>query len=460
MGKNVLCFDLGASSGRGIIAEELDGKLNLEEIHRFPNNIIEKEDGVYWDFDHLMREIKEGIKKAVKKIPEIASIGIDTWGCDYGWLKENGELLREPRCYRTEIPQEIIEEVHAHIPLEKLYSINGNAYFNFNSIYQIYNDVKSEKILELGGKEILFMPNLIFYHLTGIKTWEYSIASTSGLLNARERNWSKEIFEKLGIKNEIVGEIYHPSSFSHKLSDEIKRELGIEQDIEVSLVAGHDSACAVVGAPLKSESGYLINGTWSLLGVENGHPITDPTGIEKGIVNEGSVNRRIRFMNMMIGMWTLQRLKKEWNDEGMNIGFGDFKAFAETSKEEGHLEIDADFTYPENMENLIREKFQKIYGYELGGKEDVLRVAYNSMGNRYAEAVKLIEELSGRKIQELVLVGGGIQDKFLVDTVAKYTELPIVLGPIEASVVGNAIMQLATVGEIKNIDTIRERVSC
>lgn len=460
MEKSVLCFDLGASSGRGIIVKVKERKFKLEEMHRFPNNIIQKEGDVYWDYKHLMREIKQGIKKAMEKDPAIASIGIDTWGCDYGWLKEDGELLREPRCYRSEIPQELIDEVHAHIPLERLYSINGNAYFNFNSIYQIYHDIKNEKILEQGAKELLFMPNLIFYHLTGFKTWEYSIASTSGLLDARNRDWSEEIFEKLGLRREIVGEIYHPSTFSHKLSDEIKRELGIERDIQISLIAGHDSACAVIGAPLKDKSGYLINGTWSLLGVENEEPITDPVGIEKGIVNEGSVNKRIRLMNMVIGMWTLQRLKKEWNEEGMEIGFENFQTMAKSSDETGYLEIDSDFTYPESMERLIVEKFERKYGRRLSTKEEILKVAYNSMGNRYAEAVKLIENLSSRKIEELVLVGGGIQDGFLVDTVSKFTELPIVLGPVEASVVGNAIMQFATVGTERNIDKIKEKVTC
>ncbi|MEG0584415.1 MAG: FGGY family carbohydrate kinase, partial [Cetobacterium sp.] len=179
---SVLCFDLGASSGRAIIARYKQDNLELKEIHRFSTETLKEDKKTYWNFDHIMNEIKIGIKKALKEDNDIESIGIDTWGCDYGWIDKNGNLLRNPRSYRTEIPDKVIQEVHKKISSEKHYEICGNAYFNFNTIYQLYYDINYEKIFSKGAQEFLFIPNLIYYKLTGKKIWEYTIASTSGLL--------------------------------------------------------------------------------------------------------------------------------------------------------------------------------------------------------------------------------------------------------------------------------------
>lgn len=457
--KSVLSFDLGASSGRAIIVNMQDYNFTLDEIHRFPNNILQCEEQIFWDFENILHEIKIGIKKALEKNPNIDSIGIDTWGCDYGWLDRDGNLLRNPRSYRTNISQEIIDEVHNKINLERLYEINGNAYFNFNSIYQIYSDINREKIFQNGGKEILFMPNLILYFLTGEKSWEYTIASTSGLLNAKERNWSQEIFEKLEIPFEIKGEISYPGEKSFYLKKEIQEELQLDKPIKVSLIAGHDSACAVIGAPLKNKSSYLINGTWSLLGIESEEPFTDKIGIKSGIVNEGSIDKKIRFMAMIIGTWLLQKLKQEWNETGDNIGYKDFDMLVRQSNLDGEIEIDSEFIFPASMEKLICEKYEKKYKKSISKKQDILKIVYNSLGNQYKQAKDLIETLTDNKLEELVMVGGGVQDKYLIETVKRYINLPIVLGPVESSVIGNAIVQFIALKEIENIDEIRKNIN-
>lgn len=456
--KSVLCFDLGASSGRAIIASFLDNNLKLKEIHRFSTEILEKDKKIYWNFNHILKEIKIGIKKAFEIDQNIESIGIDTWGCDYGWLDKNGDLIRDPRSYRTEIPDRVIKEVHEKLSSEDHYKICGNAYFNFNSIYQLYYDIKKEKILEKGAKEFLFMPNLIFYHLTGEKIWEYTIASTSGLLDANEKKWSKTIFEKLDLPDEIKGEISYPGNIFYPLKDEILKELGLSKKVKISLVTGHDSACAVIGAPLDNESAYLINGTWSLLGIENENAITSTIGIKKGLVNEGSLNKKVRFMSMIIGTWILQKLKIEWNKIGEEIDFKDFEKIARESSIENEIEIDEKFLFPESMEELIKNRYLEKYSIEINEKKDVLKVAYNSLGNRYKESLDLIEKLSEKEIKNIVLLGGGNQDKFLLETIKKYLNIPILLGPIEASVIGNALVQLLTVKEVEDIYTVRKNL--
>ena len=455
---SVLCFDLGASSGRAIIARYKQDNLELKEIHRFSTETLKEDKKTYWNFNHIMNEIKIGIKKALKEDNDIESIGIDTWGCDYGWIDKNGNLLRNPRSYRTEIPDKVIQEVHRKISSEKHYEICGNAYFNFNTIYQLYYDINYEKILSKGAQEFLFIPNLIYYKLTGKKIWEYTIASTSGLLDAKNKKWSNVIFDKLELPLEIKGDITYPGEFMFSLKKEIMEELKITKKINVTLIAGHDSACAVIGAPLGESSAYLINGTWSLLGIENDKAITDSIGYKKGLVNEGSLNKKIRFMSMMIGTWILQKLRSEWKESGENIEFKEFERLVSQSKISGEIDITEKFLTPDNMENLIKEEYLKKYKIQVEEKKDILKIAYNSLGNRYKESLDLIEKLSEKEIKNIVLLGGGNQDNFLIKTIKEYLNLPVELGPIEASVTGNALVQLMALGEIKNIDEVRKKI--
>ena len=453
---SVLCFDLGASSGRAIIAKYKQNRLELKEIHRFSTDTLKENEKIYWDFNHIMREIKLGIKKALEEDENIESIGIDTWGCDYGWIDKNGKLLRNPRSYRTEIPEKVIEEVHKRISSKEHYEICGNAYFNFNTIYQLYYDINYEKLLSKGAKEFLFIPNLIYYSLTGEKIWEYTIASTSGLVDAKNKKWSNTIFDKLDMPSEIKGEISYPGKTVYPLKNEVMKELNIDKKIDVCLIAGHDSACAVIGAPLEKNSAYLINGTWSLLGIENEQAIIDTIGREKGLVNEGSLNKKIRFMAMIIGTWILQKLKTEWKESGENIDFKDFEKMANQSEIGGEIDITEEFLTPDSMEKLIIDSYLKKYSIGVKEKKDILKIAYNSLGNRYKESLDLIEKLSQQKIENIVLLGGGNQDRFLIKTIREYLNLPIELGPIEASVTGNALVQLMTLSKIESIDEARK----
>ena len=438
--KSVLCLDLGASSGRAIIVTN-NNCLELNEVHRFPTKTLNKNGKIYWDLPYILNEIKIGIKKALKENSNIQSLGIDTWGCDYGWLDENGQLFRNPRSYRTCIPQKVIDEVHNKISLEEHYNICGNGHFAFNSIYQLYYDIKYENILESGAKEFLFMPNLILYYLTGEKVWEYTIASTSGLLNAENRDWSKTIFQKLEIPSTIKGELTHPGTTSYFLKDEILKELDISQNIPIVCVPGHDSACAVIGANLDNNSAYLINGTWSLLGVELSKTITDLVGLKKGLVNEGSLEKKIRFMSMTIGTLPLQSLRNQWKKENENIDFKDFSNLAKNSILNNHIEITEEFLITSDIENLIKDKYFKKYRCVINSKEDILRIIYNSLGNNYRESLELIKTLSNKEINNVVLLGGGNQDSFLIEIIRKSFDCSIIIGPIEASVTGNALIQ-------------------
>lgn len=458
MKTSVLSFDIGASSGRGILVTYEKNKFHMEEIHRFTNPIISKQDNFYWNVEHLLKEIKSGIKKAYVQNGDFKSLGIDTWGCDYGWIDENGKLIGNPRCYRSDLGEELIQQVHKKLPLEDLYSINGNAFFPFNSIYQIYNDIYIDKVLEKGGKELLFMPNLLMYMLTGKKSWEYTIASTTGLMDAKERKWSDNIFKTLDIPRSILGDISHPMEQEYSIKSEILEELGIESDIKVTEVATHDSASAVIGAALGEKSAYLINGTWSLLGIESSEPIINSDGVKKGLVNEGSSDKKIRFLNLIIGTWLFQKLKEEWNKGEEKYDYSDFSRLGRESIKEEFIEITNEFISPANMEELIKEKYKEKYKETLEGKKEVLRVVYNTLANQYMESLNLIEEYSGINLEEIVMVGGGTQDDFLVDSVKKYTGKQIKLGPIEASALGNAVCQLVKAGVFESIEDYKSKV--
>lgn len=442
---SVLCFDLGASSGRGVIVTEIDNNYKMQEIHRFTTKTKKINSKIYWDFNYILQEIKIGIEKAFKINSSIKSIAFDTWGCDYGWLDENGNLLRDPRSYREPISKDIIDKVHSLISFKEHYKICGNGHFNFNTIYQLYYDIHKEKILEKKGKEFLFIPNLIFYFLTGKKLWEFTIASTSGLLNIDERNWSKEIFKRLNFPENIKGGISKCENISYPLKKSLVEKLGLKKDILVTLAPGHDSACAVVGAPLNEKSAYLINGTWSLLGIEHSHSITNSLAMEKSLVNEGSIKNKIRFMSMNIGTWLFQKLKDEWKGKGEVFTYTDFQNLAKKSNTDFYLSIDTSYLTTEDMEEKIKKHYFEKYSINIKEKSDILKVIYNSLGNTYKEAFNLIKNLSKKEIDNIVLLGGGNQDKLLIETIKKSLNIPVIIGPIEASILGNAYVQFETI---------------
>ena len=465
--KAVLAFDYGASSGRlvlGILNEDTK-KIELKEMHRFKNCSVKLNQYEYWDFPYLYNELKEGLKKVFSKESvvtseniEVLGLGVDTWGVDYGWIDEKGELLSLPICYRDTRTEQVFEEVHSKVSLEEIFNETGVQFYSFNSIYQIFYDIHKRKVLEKGAKQLQFMPNLFAYFLTGKKSWEYTISSTSGMVNIDNKKWSKKIFEKLDIPESIVGDIEHGGQVLAPLKETIQKELGIKP-LNVILTASHDSAAAIAGAPLVENSLYVINGTWSIIGFESDVPVVNEEAFKNNIVNEGGIEKKARVLKMIPGLWILQQLKKIFNEKNIDIDYSDFGNMAKKSNLISFVDLENErFLHAEKMDMEIKA-YCKETGQEVPETdEDLLRVAYNSLKKQYSKSIKELEKLVGNEFTSIIAIGGGIQDKFLCQEISDETDRVIKAGPIEASAFGNIITQFIALGLVKNLEEGREIV--
>jgi len=465
--KAVLAFDYGASSGRlvlGILNEDTK-KIELKEMHRFKNCSVKLNQYEYWDFPYLYNELKEGLKKVFAKESivnneniEVLGLGVDTWGVDYGWIDEKGELLSLPICYRDTRTEEVFEEVHSKVSLEEIFNETGVQFYSFNSVYQIFYDIHKRKVLEKGAKQLQFMPNLFAYFLTGKKSWEYTISSTSGMVNIDNKKWSKKIFEKLDIPESIVGDIEHGGQVLAPLKETIQKELGIKP-LNVILTASHDSAAAIAGAPLVENSLYVINGTWSIIGFESDVPVVNEEAFKNNIVNEGGIEKKARVLKMIPGLWILQQLKKIFNEKNLDIDYSDFGNMAKKSNLISFVDLENErFLHAEKMDMEIKA-YCKETGQEVPETdEDLLRVAYNSLKKQYSKSIKELEKLVGNEFTSIIAIGGGIQDKFLCQEISDETDRVIKAGPIEASAFGNIITQFIALGLVKNLEEGREIV--
>ena len=465
--KAVLAFDYGASSGRlvlGILNEDTK-KIEMKEMHRFKNCSVKLNQYEYWDFPYLYNELKEGLKKVFAQESivtseniEVLGLGVDTWGVDYGWIDEKGELLSLPICYRDTRTEEVFEEVHSKVSLEEIFKETGVQFYSFNSVYQIFYDIHKRKVLEKGAKQLQFMPNLFAYFLTGKKSWEYTISSTSGMVNIDNKKWSKKIFEKLDIPESIVGDIEHGGQVLAPLKETIQKELGIKS-LNVILTASHDSAAAIAGAPLVEKSLYVINGTWSIIGFESDVPVVNKEAFKNNIVNEGGIEKKARVLKMIPGLWILQQLKKIFNEKNLNIDYSDFGNMAKKSNLISFVDLENErFLHAEKMDIEIKT-YCKETGQEVPETdEDLLRVAYNSLKKQYSKSIKELEKLVGNEFTSIIAIGGGIQDKFLCQEISDETDRVIKAGPIEASAFGNIITQFIALGLVKNLEEGREIV--
>ena len=465
--KAVLAFDYGASSGRlvlGILNEDTK-KIELKEMHRFKNCSVKLNQYEYWDFPYLYNELKEGLKKVFAKESivnneniEVLGLGVDTWGVDYGWIDEKGELLSLPICYRDTRTEEVFEEVHSKVSLEEIFNETGVQFYSFNSIYQIFYDIHKRKVLEKGAKQLQFMPNLFAYFLTGKKSWEYTISSTSGMVNIDNKKWSKKIFEKLDIPESIVGDIEHGGQVLAPLKETVQKELGIKP-LNVILTASHDSAAAIAGAPLVENSLYVINGTWSIIGFESDVPVVNEEAFKNNIVNEGGIEKKARVLKMIPGLWILQQLKKIFNEKNIDIDYSDFGNMAKKSNLISFVDLENErFLHAEKMDIEIKT-YCKETGQEVPeSDEDLLRVAYNSLKKQYSKSIKELEKLVGNEFTSIIAIGGGIQDKFLCQEISDETDRVIKAGPVEASAFGNIITQFIALGPVKNLEEGREIV--
>ena len=457
----MLAFDFGASSGRALLGIFDGEKLAIEEIHRFLNEPVEVGTNLYWDILRLFHEIKQGILKCVNSgHKDISSIAIDTWGVDFGLLDERGDLIGNPFHYRDPRTNGIPEEVFRLIPKEELYSITGTEIMKINSLFQLYSlKLHAPSVLN-NAKTLLFTPDLFNYFLTGKKLTEYSIASTSQIIDAEERDWSSGIIERLGLPRCLFTKIIPSGSIAGMLSHRIAEELGIKQ-MPVVAVAGHDTQSAIASIPAGDENFiYISCGTWSLMGVEADHPVINEKSRRLAFTNEGGVGNKITFHKNIMGLWLLQECKRQWEREGKSFSFAELETLAKNSEPfKSFIDPDVDeFSSPGNMPRKIAG-FCKRTGQPVPQTEgEIVICIAQSLAMKYRQTLENLEDILGRSYPVINMVGGGIKDKLLCRLTANSTGKRVCAGPAEATAIGNLLLQAMALGGLKNLEEIRQVV--
>lgn len=459
--KGYLAFDFGASSGRLMLGSLEDGKLVLEELHRFANDPVYANGTMYWDFLRLLHEMKQGLKKvAHREDIEIQAIGIDTWGVDGGWLDKSGNLLGNPIHYRDSRTQSILEEFEKKLNEEELYSLTGIEKIAFNTVYQMYYDKNKNDVIKEKGAKWLFMPDLFGYMLTGQIYNEYTIASTSGILDASTGEYDESILQAIKMEKSCLSKLVKPGTIVGNLTEAIQEETGLGA-IPVVAVGSHDTASAIAAIPVETENeAYLVCGTWCLMGMELTIPCLEQKARQCHMTNEGGVEGTIRFLKNINGLWFLQQLKKVWNEEGDNVSFPDIIEAVRQCEHEYAINAEENrFLAPLNMKKEIVKYCEEVYGITLKTKGEIAKAAYNGLGKLYQKTIKELEELSGKNIDTVRMVGGGIKDQYLCEEVARMTKKRVVAGPIEASALGNVLMQMKATQAITSLQEGRKLIA-
>jgi len=460
MEKKAVAFDLGASSGRAM-AGSFDGeKLTLKELHRFSNDPVMLNRTFYWDFIRLMHEIKIGIGKASRE--GCTSIGVDTWGVDFGLIDKNGRLIDNPVHYRDERNVGMSEELFKHIPADRIYGSTGIQIMDINTIYQLYYLRKNAPELLEMADSMLFIPDLINYYLSGARVSEYSIASTSQLLSAKDRTWDLDLIGRLGVNTRLFRDIVMPGTPLGGLRPYLAEELGVG-DMRVVASAGHDTAAAVAAVPVKTGESwaFLSSGTWSLLGMELSEPMINDQTRALNFTNEGGLNGTIRFLKNIIGLWLMQESRRQWIREGENISFKDMDVHTAAAKPfQRFINPDyPDLGLPGNMPKKIASYCSMTNQPLPETKGDITRCITESLAMKYRENIEKLEKLAGKKIDVLHVIGGGVQDQLLCRFTANATGKTVVAGPIEATAIGNLCTQFIEMGCFKDLSEARECVA-
>ena len=457
---NLLGFDFGASSGRAMLGAFDGEKIEIQEIHRFSNDPVMLCGRFVWDVPRLLFEMKQALVKLSRMGVQLDGIGIDTWGVDFGLLDKNGRLLGLPVHYRDERTSGMREKVREIISDDELYARTGTAYNTFNTLYQLYAMVQEgDPLLDL-AQDMLFMPDLLTYFLTGVKGTDYTMASTSQMLNPVTRDWDRELLERLAIPTRFLGEVKLPGEHRGVLLPEIATECGVGQ-VPVFAVGGHDTASAVLAVPAQGKDfAFLSSGTWSLLGVEIPEPMTTPEVQAANYTNEGCVDGSIRLLRNIMGLWIIQECKREWDRRSDAVDFAELVQMAMGAPAFKAI-IDVDdpcFLAPGDMPHRI-QGYCELTGQPVPqGRGEISRVVYESLALRYRWAVDKLEEMTGKPVNVLHIVGGGSKNGLLNKFTAEAIKRPVVAGPGEGTVIGNLLMQAMALGEIKDIPALRRVV--
>ena len=452
--------DLGATSGRTIVATIENEKIQLEELTRFDNNLIQTGGHFYWDIYALYFEIIKGLKLAAQRQLNICSIGIDTWGVDFVCVGKDGALLRNPLAYRDPHTFGMMEDYFEHvIDKKKVYDITGIQFMNFNSLFQLYAMRKNNDSALANAEKILFVPDALGYMLTGKMVCEYTIASTSQILDPKTKELSPELLESVGLTPAHFGEMTNPATVIGQLTEEVQQMTGLGA-LPVVAVAGHDTGSAVAAVPARDEHfAYLSSGTWSLMGIEAKDAIINELSYERNFTNEGGIEGTTRFLKNICGMWIYERCRKEWTDAPKSHTELQAEAMSQPAFQCFINPDDKAFANPPSMvdaiQNYCRETGQKVPE----GYAEICRCIFESLAMRYRQVFDYLKEMASFPIEVLHIIGGGSLNNYLNQFTSNSLGVKVLAGPQEGTALGNIMLQAKASGEVKDIWEMRRIIA-
>ncbi len=447
---NLIAIDLGASSGR-LISGQFDGDtVQLKEQFRFSNHPVELNGSLYWDYLKIFQEIKYGLSMAMKDLGHLDGINIDTWGVDYGFVNKQGELLFAPHSYRDTRGEAFTTAFDETLPSPTLYAKTGNQPDKINTNMQLFADLRRHPFLREQADHVLMMPDLIGYFLTGKMHNEFTIASTSGLLDTQTREWNTEVLDQLGIPRRWFGALITGGRVLGTVLPSIAADLQLNGDIPVITGVGHDTASALLALPIaeaeRANAAFISCGTWSIVGRQTAAPDVSDAAYQAGLTNEGCFDGSNRLLRNLTGLWIIQELQNEWSYKGEMVDFGRMTKEAEEAASIGaYIDSNAPlFSTPGQMEEKIKAFLTATDQHQPQTRGELVRVVIESLAMAYRQIIRNLEDVTGVPIKTINMFGGGIKNQLLVRLTADYTQKAIITGPTEATGMGNIVSQLQT----------------
>ena len=458
--KYFFAVDLGATSGRTIIGTLTGGKIELEELTRFDNNLIETGGHFYWDIYALYFEIIKGLKLAAQRELPIRSIGIDTWGVDFVCVGKDGALLRNPLSYRDPHTFGMMEDYFERaIDKAKVYYITGIQFMNFNSLFQLYAMRKNNDSALAGAEKILFVPDALSYMLTGKMVCEYTIASTSQMLDPRTKQLDEQLLASVGLSRDNFGRMVNPATEIGVLTKEVQQLTGLGA-IPVIAVAGHDTGSAVAAVPAKDEKfAYLSSGTWSLMGIETRNAIINDLSYERNFTNEGGIDGTTRFLKNICGMWLYERCRKEWTDAPKSHTELIAAAMEQPAFQSIINPDDPMFANPASMVEAIKDYCRQTGQHVPEGYAEICRCIFESLALRYRQVFNYLREMASFPIEVLHIIGGGSLNAYLNQFTANSLGIEVLAGPQEGTAIGNIMLQAKASGDVGDIWDMRRIIA-
>lgn len=469
MNEYFLAIDIGASGGRHIIGWVDQGKMHLKEVHRFENRQVLIDGHQCWDMEFLWQGVLDGLKACKKENLIPKTIGIDTWAVDFVLLDNEDRMIGNPVSYRDGRTKGMEEEVYKIIPEKELYEKTGIQRQPFNTIFQLMA-LKKERPKDLEEAESLLMiPDYLDFLLTKVKKQEYTNATSTGLVNAKEKTWDKALLDKLGLPEKLFGELSLPGTIVGELSEDIAKEVGFSST--VILPATHDTGSAFLSVPARDETSvYLSSGTWSLLGIESAYPIISEEARKENLTNEGGAFYRYRFLKNIMGLWIIQSIRRELNGTeyvqgkkssyatGRNYSFPDLIEEAKKCEDfAGVIDVNDDsFLSPESMIDAIKSYCKRKDMPVPQSVGEIMQCVYKGLALCYRDTVRKLEDITGKRITGINIIGGGCQDEYLNSLTARALGLPVYAGPIEGTAIGNLVVQMISAGIFEDLSGARE----